>query len=122
MSSLKEQQRQLLRIVQEDDNDDIEFLLKLGNEVNKKIKQQIRLIEEKKIDAEIAPIAIDCSYEEIELLLNAGCDVNRQEKDGSTLLHYASMDSRVDTMKLLLDRGANINVKDNGGETPLHFM
>ena len=54
-----------------------------------------------------------------EKLIKNGADVNIQDEDGNTPLHYANT---TEQMKLLLDAGANINQQNNQcGGTPLHW-
>ena len=61
----------------------------------------------------------------LELLLNAGCDINAKDHRGRTVLfewsrlHWADM-SGEDFVTALLDRGADATVVDFNGETPLH--
>ena len=62
-----------------------------------------------------------------KLLIDAGADINRASKDGSTPLHFAvqSHDSKgvfnTEDVKILLDKGVRVNVKDDYGNTPLHY-
>lgn len=61
----------------------------------------------------------------LELLLNAGCDINAKDHRGRTVLfewsrlHWADM-SGEDFVTALLYRGADATVVDFNGETPLH--
>ena len=71
----------------------------------------------------------------IQLLIDAGADVNRVEQwgrgnnvprhvdnwGGRTPLHYAAGAPSPNAVALLLERGANPNIKDNQGRTPLHY-
>ncbi len=51
--------------------------------------------------------------------LASGQDVNQQDEQGRTALHYAvEMDSP--SIDVLLDAGADVNAQDNKGMTPLH--
>ena len=52
------------------------------------------------------------------MLLDAGANVNHQNKEGSTPLHFAKTEEQI---KLLLESGANINMKNKSGYTPLHY-
>jgi ankyrin repeat protein len=73
----------------------------------------------------------------MELLLNMGAKVNEtgaSDKDetpgasgkdtkgasGNTVLHYASLDGRLDVIEVLFVRNADINAKNPNGWTPLH--
>ena len=56
-----------------------------------------------------------------QLLLNRGCDVNKQDNNGKTLLHWAASHDHLKLVKFLLDSGADINKQDDNGETPLHW-
>ena len=47
--------------------------------------------------------------EKVESLLDAGADVNFQNKEGCTPLHLASRRNFLDIVKVLLDNGANVN-------------
>lgn len=50
------------------------------------------------------------SHEMIMVLLNAGADINDQDKVGMSALDWAASYGRVDAIKLLLDHGVNPNV------------
>lgn len=52
-------------------------------------------------------------------LLDAGADINLQNKYGWTLLHITIRRDRRDMVNLLLDKGADINKQDGVGWTPL---
>ena len=65
----------------------------------------------------------------VSLLLQNGADINAQDDDGKTALHYAVSSSRVrselyeqeqvDLLDTLLTKGANPNIKDKNGNTVL---
>lgn len=48
-------------------------------------------------------------YVMINLLLDAGANINAQDESGSTALIMASMNAHPEIVKLLLQRGANVN-------------
>ncbi|POM70644.1 Hypothetical protein PHPALM_12885 [Phytophthora palmivora] len=56
----------------------------------------------------------------VTLLLRFGADVNAQNQEGHTALHYAGNGDALNVAKVLLDAGADINVQDENGKTPLH--
>ncbi|HQQ11315.1 MAG TPA: ankyrin repeat domain-containing protein, partial [Synergistales bacterium] len=53
-------------------------------------------------------------------LIDRGADIEAQDKEGWTPLHYACMNGRTDIARLLLDRGADIEARDMWSYTPLH--
>ncbi|MDR2807021.1 MAG: ankyrin repeat domain-containing protein [Puniceicoccales bacterium] len=58
----------------------------------------------------------------IEKLIKAGVNINAQDKDGDTPLHWAVMKKNSEAVKLLLEQpGININAQDKDGDTPLHL-
>jgi len=46
--------------------------------------------------------------------------INLTANDGSTALHVAAYNGRVEAIRALIKAGANINQQKNGGNTPLH--
>lgn len=55
--------------------------------------------------------------EAAKLLINAGADLNFQNKDGSTALHVAAFFCRPEIVKLLLAKSADKTIKNNYGST-----
>ena len=55
----------------------------------------------------------------MEILLDAGADVNVVGNDSRTPLHWAALNAGASAVALLLRRGAAVNVMDDQGETPL---
>ena len=54
------------------------------------------------------------------LLLELGLDVNAQDKDKATPLHFACSYGNFETALLLLDQGAKVYALNADGQTPLH--
>jgi len=52
------------------------------------------------------------------ILLDAGADLNFQNKDGSTALHTSAFFCRPEIVKMLLSKGANKAIKNNYSSTP----
>jgi ankyrin repeat protein len=57
----------------------------------------------------------------IELLLELGADIDRQNLTGFTPLHHAAEVQAVEAIKLLLARGADTTIENNRGLTPGEF-
>jgi ankyrin repeat protein len=67
-------------------------------------------------------VAIDKKiYEQIEQLLDAGADVNKQSSSGLSLLHKAVMESDEKLVALLINKGAELEINDERDRTPLHM-
>ncbi|KAJ5773840.1 hypothetical protein N7457_008736 [Penicillium paradoxum] len=61
-------------------------------------------------------------YEELmQLLLDAGCDINAQDAHGHTAL-LLSAHLEVPLIPFLLQHGADPNIAENGGSTSLHLL
>jgi ankyrin repeat protein len=56
----------------------------------------------------------------IEILINNGANINKQDVHGMTPLHYAAMYLDNNHIEHLLKRGADINLTDNFGYLPIH--
>lgn len=68
----------------------------------------------------LAPVhwAADSGFSEVlEILIDAGANVNLQDSDGQTALHYASSCGQVECVKCLLQHGARTDIIDNEGCT-----
>lgn len=55
----------------------------------------------------------------VRQMLNEGEDVNEQNEQGSTALHYAIALDDADMTRLLLENGANLHIANSKGWTPL---
>ena len=66
-----------------------------------------------------ADIVYKGDVEAFEALINAGADVNMQNKYGETLLHIAIRRDRRAMVEKLLENNVDLNLADNPGWTPL---
>ena len=55
----------------------------------------------------------------VEVLLDAGADINAQDEVGRTALMEACVAFKKDVIRLLISRGADVNLCDNNGCTAL---
>lgn len=53
-----------------------------------------------------------------EVLVEHGANINPQDFDGWTALHYASFKNNLDVARYLIEKGAEISTKSNSGYTP----
>ena len=61
----------------------------------------------------------DGILEALEVLLDAGADVNQANQAGDTALHTAASGGLSLAIQFLADRGAELNMKNQAGQTPL---
>ena len=59
------------------------------------------------------------SPDTVKILLAHGADVMRQDDYGSSALHYASANARLETVQALLEKGADPNLLDEEQKVPL---
>lgn len=57
----------------------------------------------------------------MNILLQAGADINGANADGKTVLHKAIIDKDVESAAFLIENGANVNIKDQSGHTPIYY-
>lgn len=95
---------------------DLELLLKLGANVNETEKEfNLNFLQKCMIDEVYKRPEFD---QMVNLLINYGIDVNHQDVDGCTALHFAICDEQYDLAKLLLNNGADPAIVDKRGESP----
>jgi ankyrin repeat protein len=55
----------------------------------------------------------------VELLINAGADINRNSENEWSALSGAASYGHINVLRLLIEEGANVNIEEVGGRTPL---
>ena len=53
--------------------------------------------------------------------LKYGADINSQDNNKWTPLHFASKEGHKQVVEFLLKQGADLNIKDKHGKTPFHL-
>jgi len=61
------------------------------------------------------------SQKTIELLIEAGANVNVQDDFGGTPLYLAIVRENLELVKILVENGADVNLKDSKGRSPLFY-
>ncbi len=97
----------------------IELLGKIDPEIVERISTYDTHPESDDLFALFADIVYKDDLEAFEALIDAGADVNMQNKYGETLLHIAIRRDRRAMVQKLIDSGADINRPDAPGWTPL---
>lgn len=59
---------------------------------------------------------------QLQVLIKAGAELNVQDSQGRTALHYAAEYSRHNNIKMLIDAGADADLKDKNGKTALDYL
>ncbi|KIE04651.1 Uncharacterized protein NF27_GZ00110 [Candidatus Jidaibacter acanthamoeba] len=99
----------LINVRDKDDNTPLMIAEKLkNNEVIKHLKKaQLRINQELITAVEFK------NYNEVNLLINRGADVNFQDSKGRTALMCAALKERIDIAQILIENGADINAMNN---------
>jgi ankyrin repeat protein len=58
----------------------------------------------------------------VEMLINAGADVDAKDENDWTPLHFAAGCGKINSLEVLLANGADVNARDNKQNTPLHII
>lgn len=74
-----------------------------------------------KLAAALLKAAEEGSAELMELLVQAGGDIEKRDTEGKTALLVAADHGNLLVIKLLIQRGANVNKTDYKGQTALHL-
>lgn len=71
----------------------------------------------------LSEATINGDIEEVKRLINEGADINEQDRNFFTPLHYAAQfcekENSFEIAKFLLEKGALTEIKDDYGNTPL---
>ena len=73
------------------------------------------------INDELLQAAKAGDTDEVKRLINERADVNAEDTNKSTPLHFAAENGHKEIVDALLDKGANVNAESFNRMTPLHF-
>lgn len=62
-----------------------------------------------------------CDMDVIKAMVNAGYNLNAQNEDGDTVLHYAVENGQCEVVRYLLKKGADYNLSNENQVTPLQL-
>ena len=68
---------------------------------------------------ELIEAVLDSNINQVEVLISQGTNLNEQDINGYTALHYAAQNYHLDIAKILLKNHANVDICDQYGNTPL---
>lgn len=98
-------------LVSAEDGCKVKKLLQAGEDITLSLTAEASLIR----------VAQKGIASEVKLLLDADVDVNTQDADGMTALHWAAMKGYTEIVGMLIDYKADINAQNSKGSTPLMF-
>jgi ankyrin repeat protein len=78
-----------------------------------------RFVQAVQLFASLQGAAEESELTTIELMVIDGIDIDGQNEDGQTLLHWAAQQGRTDAVELLIQHGAALDILDRAGKTPL---
>ena len=62
------------------------------------------------------------NFEEVKELVESGVEINAQDQDGNTPLHFASLGGNCKIVNYLIDHGSNIGIQNNLNVLPLDYL
>lgn len=57
----------------------------------------------------------------VQMLLKAGANINKKNREGKTILHELAYYGEQNASQFVISCGADVNAEDNNGMTPLHY-
>lgn len=87
-----------------------------------RMKEILTQAEQEKLE-ELCQYAFECArnndVDSLEIMLNAGLNVNLANHQGNTLLMLAAYHNNLEAARMLLERGALVDKKNDKNQTPL---
>lgn len=85
------------------------------------------LLKLKSYDEDIAAKALlkeaknNKSFRYLERFIALGADINKQDHNGNSLLHFAAKYNDIGAMQTLIKNNANLSPRNKNGEMPIHY-
>jgi ankyrin repeat protein len=103
----------------------------IANEISRaissgKTRAAIALIQKSEIDlldgdarTPLVHAALSGNFDALSWLIQEGANINHQDRNGWSALHFAVQEKHADAIRCLLENGAAVDIKDIHGNTPL---
>ena len=99
-----------------------DLLLSAVRRDNKSVVRQVLALETNNVTPNnVNLLSIAKSAEMLQLLIDAGADMEATDIKGNTSLHEAVFFERTKAVRVLLDKGADVKAVNKNGDTPLHI-
>jgi ankyrin repeat protein len=93
--------------------------LPVTGKLDQQTKEKLEIVKPASQSSLIDAVKINDIFA-VNMILDAGVEVNSRDKLGETALHVAAVRGYPEIASMLIDKGADVNAKDKRGLSPLH--